>query len=205
MGIAQDGSLSLVYKTNNGRWNTPFAHITPPGFGVAGAKPTSIYQPTGGQSQIFAVGPNGAINLKCKAFNEQWHEPFPITGPGVTKPGASLTSIYQLAFDQTEVYFIDSNGAAAATWKKGQNIYDWHTGPITGPNFAVPGSSVTATWQDLHQHVEVFAIAGDGSVRLVWKGATPRGRRRRRCSRTTPQWLATRSVSPRSRPTTRWN
>ena len=169
IGIAQDGSLSLVYKTDNGKWGAPFAHMTGPGFGVAGEKPTSIYQPTGGQSIIFATAPNGAINLKWKAYNEQWHDPFPITPPNTAPTGADLASVYMPPFDQLEVFFIGANGAANTVYRNGQNINAWKFGPITGPDFAVPGSSVTAAYTDFHQDLEVFALAGDGSVRNVPK------------------------------------
>ena len=145
-GIAPDGALSHVYKTDNKPWN-PAGRLFGPGFGVPGSKPAAVYQPTGGQSQVFAVGSDGAVNLTWKPYNETWKEPFPVTKPGTAPAGAWLDALYQPQFDQVEVLFTDRDGAAVSVWKRGTNIYDWITTRVGDPGYAPPGAPVAAATQ----------------------------------------------------------
>ena len=142
-----------------------------PGFGVPGSRPFAIYQPTGGQSQVFAAGPDGAINLIWKPYNETWKAPFPITRPGIAPPGAAVSAVYASPYDLLEVFFIDHEGAAVSAFKHGENIYGWKDARISPPGFAIPGSPLTAIFQDSNRFVEIFAVNEKGAVNGVWKAS----------------------------------
>jgi len=167
-GITTDGAIDMLYKTDNGKWSAP-TRMTGPGAAVPGSQPVAIYQPTGGESQLFYTGSDGSVNLLWKPYNEKWRPPFAIAGPGTAAPGAWLTGLYYAPYDQLEIFYTNPAGAVNVTWKHGENIFAWNTQTITGANFSAPGAPITSGYIPADNHLEVFSTGGLGTVNDVWK------------------------------------
>ncbi|MBD2245213.1 hypothetical protein [Nostoc sp. FACHB-888] len=137
--VGNNGAVNVIWKENNGPWKVP-GPISSPNFAPPGANITAAYYPLNDQLEVFAVGNNGAVNVIWKENNGPWKVPGPISSPNFAPPGANITAAYYPLNDQLEVFAVGNNGAVNVIWK--ENNGPWKVpGPISSPNFALPGGS----------------------------------------------------------------
>ncbi|OJX15552.1 MAG: hypothetical protein BGO82_12955 [Devosia sp. 67-54] len=171
-GIDARGALKMLWKKDNGKWQTS-ADMSVPNYAVPGGPVSAVFQPAGRCPEVFTIGLDGAINVVWKCADNPWAASPPLTAPGVADPHAQLTSTYyDKATNLIEVFWIDQKGAMHALWSYpgGKWVHD----TISAPGIAPPGSSVSAVYQPLHDHLEVFGITPKGGVFVEWRSVQSR-------------------------------
>ena len=125
-----------------------------------------MYQELNEQLEVFTVGVDGAVRGIYKAHNGPWQPPFTLTDAGLALPGAhvaasaihrtiSWKSSWSIAVVGSCVISKAKNGA----WKPASGLRE---------GFAAPGAPLAVVYQPLYEQLEVFAVAGDGSVHGLW-------------------------------------
>ena len=169
-GVGPDGTLNVASKRDNQAW-FPSRGLSLPNVGVAGEKPAAVYQPLNQHVEVFTVSPDGKIYDTWKAFDGAWNAPIGLTGTQQTPPGSSVAAVFQPQNNQLEVFYAGTLGAVDLLWKIQDGTWNGPRG-ITDLNSVAPGSSISAVYQDLHQHVEVFATGLDGAIVDEWRSGT---------------------------------
>src|SRR5687767_14142460 len=84
--VDTEGALNVVWKANNGAWNSP-VRLTAPGVVNAGASVAAIYYPTFQQLEVFVVDKNGVLNVITRERDGPWGAPIGLTAPGFAPSG----------------------------------------------------------------------------------------------------------------------
>jgi hypothetical protein len=168
-----DGTLKDVWKAHDGPWARAFS-VTGPGFATGNGQVAAVWQPLNEHLEVFGVDPkSGAINDVWKAHDAAWQPVFPVSGPNFASPGAQPSAVWQPLNEHLEVFATDAQGAIADAWKAHDGA--WQTISIGGAGFAqaspgVPlGATVSAVWQPLEEHLEVFGVDATNAIRVEWK------------------------------------
>ena len=166
-GVGQDGSLHMASKANNTKWN-PSTSLQPAGYAVPNEKPGAAYQPINEHVEVFTVGPEGRIWDIWKAHDQGWQPKFYLTNTDVAPPGASVSAIFEPKNNELEVFFADGDGAILSVSKV--NDGKWGPPMAAGQGQTVrPGTPLSAVYQDLDDHVEVFGVGPNGTLVDAWR------------------------------------
>ena len=143
-GIANNGTLNMVWKKDESNWMVS-PPMSAPGFGVAGEQLSAVYQPLHEHIEVFAVGPNGAIDDEWKSADQTWAKAGPLTGPGAAPVGAALSALWMDRDEHIEVLFVGADGSYNTLWKA-------HDGPwallrASGPGAAPSAAPISSTQQ----------------------------------------------------------
>ena len=164
--LDKNGVLNVVWKTNNGVWNSPVS-LSPFGFAPPGAPLTAVYQPVNEQLEVLTVDSRGAINVVWKDHNGAWKAPVGLTGVDSISRGAGLHGIYYPPNEQLEVFFIDKLGAFNILWKDHNSAWKGPVG-VTERQF-VPGAPVAAVFYSKYDQLEAFTSDKHGVLNVEWK------------------------------------
>jgi hypothetical protein len=165
--VTRDGTVQVVWKAQNGRWQPPGA-LTDPNFAPTGAPLSAVYYPNGEALEVFVVGNDGILRGLWKTKGTDWRHDVTLTAPGFFSPRAPVAAVYQPRNDQLEVFAVAKDGAIWDHWKaKGIN---WQPGfKVTDANVYREFTPLAAVSQPLNDQLEVFAVGGDGAVRDSYK------------------------------------
>ena len=165
--VANDGSVRVAWKVNNGAWNAPAsisaANVAPAGSGMA-----LRYYPLNNQFEGFFVDNAGSVNVIWKAQNGKWNGPAGITPRGVGVPGRPVVAAFYPPNNQLEVFTVGPNGAVNLVWKAQNGGWRPVVG-LTRPNTAPPGSNLAVQHQPMNNQLEVFFPDVSGALNLVYK------------------------------------
>jgi hypothetical protein len=166
--VDSSGTLKVVWKAHDGGWAQP-ANLTGPGFAPAGAPVAAVWQPLDEHLEVFVVDGSGSVQDVWKAHDGAWQPAVAVAGPGFAQPGAALSAVWQPLDEHLEVFGVSPNGTVNDVWKAHDGA--WQAAfPISGANFALPGAPVSAVWQPLDEHLEVFGVdPNSGALNDVWK------------------------------------
>ena len=163
------GAVLDIFKANNQPWNPP-VQLAPAGSAPPHAHVSVVWQVQDEHLEAFWVDGNGAVELIWKAHNGPWHERAAITPAGFAPPGSPLTSVWQPVRHELMVFGLGGDGQLNMVWKKDES--KWMTSPpMTGGGFGVPGEELSAIYQPVHEHIEVFAVNPQGAIDDEWKSA----------------------------------
>jgi hypothetical protein len=164
--VGPDGTLNLLWKTENGPWN-PLVGLTGPNAAPSGAALALVYQPLNEQLEAFFVDAGGALNVAWKAQNGPWNAPVVLSG-NVAPPGASVSAVFQPLGNQLEVFVVDNTGALNLMWKAENSAWNAPI-PISAPGFAPAGGGLSAAFYPTNNQLEVLLIGNDGAWYVIWK------------------------------------
>ena len=163
--VANDGSVRVAWKANNGAWNAP-ATLTAANLAPAGSGMALRYYPLNNQFEGFFVDNGGSVNVIWKAQNGAWNRPAAITGRGVGVPGRPIVASFYPPNNQLEVFTVAANGAVVLVWKAQNGA--WR--PLVGlAGTGSPGSNLAVQYQPISDQLEVFFPDRAGNLNLVYK------------------------------------
>ena len=165
--IDNTGALNVSWVMGATNWNGPAA-ISPPGvFPPGGALAASNQFGISNQTDIFAVGNNGALHVSW--VTGTWNGPVAISAPGLFPAGAAVTACNQFGIgNQTDVFVIDNNGALNVSWVVGGGNWSGPV-PISSPGFFPAGAALTTSNQfGIGNQTDVFAIDNTGTLSVFW-------------------------------------
>ncbi|MFD8148329.1 CAP domain-containing protein, partial [Streptomyces sp. NPDC059708] len=141
--------------------------------------PTTAFRGTSAVSQrdghldVFWVGPNGAVRSQWwdAGSGGAWaaHPSFDIAAPGSAVPSSAVAAVSQRN-NHLDVFWIGPDGSVRSQWWDAGSGGAWAAHPsfsITPPGAAALGSGVAAVAQR-NNHLDVFWVGPDGSVRSQW-------------------------------------
>lgn len=135
----------------------------------SGARLTATRQFGLDQTDILVVDGEGAVNVMWVAGAGNWQGPVRITATGIAPAGADLAASPQYGLDQqTDVFFIDNDGALNVMWVVGGDSWQ---GPvrISAAGIAPPGADLAASPQyGLDQQTDIFFIDNSGALNVMW-------------------------------------
>ncbi len=122
-----------------------------------------------GQTDVFRVAPNGAIEVRWVQGAGLWQGPLPISPPGLAPPGSQVAVSNQFGEpDQTDVFVVGNDGAVHVVWAVGAGGWGGPL-PVSPPGLAVAGASVAVSNQfGEPDQTDVFVVGNDGAVHVVW-------------------------------------
>jgi hypothetical protein len=160
-------TLNVIWKERNGSWHPP-TPITAAGSFPPFAAPTAVYHPPNEQLEVFIADAHGTVHVVWKEHNHAWKTPFPLPAPALTFAGAPIAAVYYPLNEHLEIFVVDRRGALHVLWKEHNG--SWKSPfQMTDSEFALPAASVTAVYYPVNEQLEVFLIAQNGSLNVVWK------------------------------------
>jgi len=114
--IDNAGAVEVLWKAQNGTWNTPVG-LGPAGQAPPGAAIASVYYPLNEQLETFFIDGAGALNVLWKVHNGTWAQPVAITPASFAAPGGSVAATYYWLGTQLEVFASDAAGGVQLMWK----------------------------------------------------------------------------------------
>jgi len=127
------------------------------------------------QTDVFAIGPNGQLQLYSVVGTGTWTGPTPIGPANLAPSGASLAASQQfgVAAGQTDVFMVGQNGQLQVFWAVGNGSWN---GPIgIGPTGLAPaGAHVCASQQFgvAAGQTDVFMVGQNGQLQVFWAEAS---------------------------------
>jgi GH25 family lysozyme M1 (1,4-beta-N-acetylmuramidase) len=166
--VGSDGANRVSWVVGAGTWGGPMP-ITPAGTFPAGARLAASNQfglPS--QTDVFAVGGNGASRVSWVEGQGTWGGPMPITPAGSFLAGAPLATSNQFGLpSQTDVFGVGGNGTSRVSWVVGSGTWNGSM-PITA-GIAPDGSDLSASQQfGIANQTDVFLVGNDGSKHVSW-------------------------------------
>jgi hypothetical protein len=167
--IDKNGALNVAWVVGAGQWAGPQL-ISNAGAAPAGGAVTSSAQFGGlpNQTDVFFVDSSGRLNVAWVVGVGQWAGPQAISA-AVAVPGSPVAASAQFGLpNQTDVFFIDKNGALNVAWVVGAG--QW-AGPqlISNAGAAPAGSPVAASAQfGLPNQTDVFFVDSSGRLNVAW-------------------------------------
>jgi len=167
--IGTNGQLNVSWVVQAGTWNGP-GGIGPAGVFPAGAAVAASNQyGLPNQTDAFAIGNNGQLQVCWVLDAGAWSGPGGIGPAGVYPPGAALAASPQYGLGaQTDVFAVANNGQLQVSWVV-------HAGAWSGPGgmgpagVFPPGAAVAASPQyGVPNQTDVFAIGNNGQLHVFW-------------------------------------
>ncbi len=160
-----------VTATNAGGTGPPSA----PSNAVVPAKPVAepvVSSPQYGvanQTDVFTVASDGALDVYWVQGGGGWNGPLAISGPGTVPTGGHLAVSTQFGVNnQTDVFFVGTNGATEVVWVQGAGAWQGPL-PITPANTAPPGAGLAVSPQyGVNNQTDVFVVGTSGATDVSW-------------------------------------
>jgi hypothetical protein len=168
--IGDNGQLHVFWVESGGTWNGP-AGLGPAGLFPAGAALTASNQyGIPAQTDVFAIGNNGQLQVFWVESGGAWAGPGGIGPAGVFPPGTAVAASPQYGLpDQTDVFAIGDNGQLHVAWVVGGGAWN---GPVSlAPP---PHIALRAIQNDEGRFIEVDggAFTPNGAVSLAYDFST---------------------------------
>src|SRR5207248_3701854 len=105
--VGNDGAARVLWVAGAGRWSGPLAisraGLAPAGAGLAASAQFGVPD----QTDVFAVGNDGAVRVLWVAGAGHWNGPLAISPAGLAPAGAGLAASAQFGVaDQTDVFAV---------------------------------------------------------------------------------------------------
>src|SRR5205807_2500614 len=145
--VGKDGATRVLWVDGAGHWNGPLA-ISPAGLAPAGAGLTASAQfGVPNQTDVFAVGNDGAARVLWVAGAGPWSGPLAISPAGLAPAGAGLAASAQFGVaDQTDVFVVGNDGAVRVLWVAGAGRWSGPRG-ISPAGVTPAGAELAASAQ----------------------------------------------------------
>jgi hypothetical protein len=167
--IDKAGAMSVAWVVDAGKWtgSQPIgrAGLFPANAAIATSRQFGI----NGQTDIFAVSNEGALNVAWVVGAGRWNGPVAITGPGIFPPGAPIAVSPQFGINgQTDVFCVDVRGTLNVLWVV--NAGRWGgPGAIGRAGLFDPGAAVAASAQfGINGQTDVFVVDKNGIINVAW-------------------------------------
>jgi hypothetical protein len=167
--VGNDGATRVSWVDGGGSWNGPQS-ITPSGTAPAGAALAASNQfGIPDQTDVFAVGNDGASRVSWVVGGGQWQGPQAVAPAGTSPPGAGIAASNQFGLpNQTDLFSVGTDGATRVSWVAGGGAWGGPM-PITPAGSFPAGAPLAASNQfGLANQTDVFATGGDGAARVSW-------------------------------------
>jgi hypothetical protein len=183
--VASNGSIASTWwddNFNNARWNPTFT-VSPPDTArviAPNATPVASVARLPNHLDIFWVGSDGSVgsNWWDAAVNKgAWNQPFSIAPPNSARWNSPVVAVARTS-NHLDVFWIAPDGSISSAWWDG-NFNNGRWNPpfsLAPPRSAGPESGIAAVARTL-SHLDVFWVAGDGSVATNWWDANANGGR----------------------------
>jgi hypothetical protein len=163
-------------RVNNGLWNDWF--VIPGSFAGQLGSPVTVLSRTPEHMDLFAVGNDGRVHnawWDARVNNGLWNDWFVIPGNLSAPPGATVTALARSP-DHMDLFVVGNDtGVSSAWWDANVNNGMWNSWfGIPGGFSGRPGSVVTALART-PDHMDLFAVGGDGGVYSAWWDANANG------------------------------
>ncbi|MFD6159350.1 hypothetical protein ACFWF7_28840 [Nocardia sp. NPDC060256] len=166
----RNGRLTVTHSDLRGGWQGPIG--IGPFHQFADSEYTSVAtSPQYGtdQTDIFAVGDNGQLQVFWGQGGDSWQGPVGLGPTDFFPPGAPLCASPQYGVpDQTDVFLVGNDGRLYVFWVHGGGTWQ---GPMgLGPaDFFPRGAVVVASPQyGVPNQTDVFAVGNDGRLYVCW-------------------------------------
>ncbi len=167
--IGANGQLHVAWVSGGGAWQAPAgigpAGVFPPGAAVCASPQYGVNN----QTDVFAVGANGQLQVAWVSGGGAWHAPAGIGPAGLFPPGAAVCASPQYGVNnQTDVFAVGANGQLQVAWVSGGGA--WHAPAGIGPaGLFPPGAAVCASPQyGVNDQTDVFAVGANGQLHVAW-------------------------------------
>ncbi len=167
--VGRDGSVRSNWwdaYANNGAWNQPF-EIAPAGAAEVGSV-SSVAREVN-HLDVFWVGRDGSVRSNwwdAYANNGAWNQPFEIAPAGAAEVG-SVSSVAR-EVNHLDVFWVGRDGSVRSNWWDAYaNNGAWNQPFEIAPAGAAERGSVSSVAREVN-HLDVFWVAPDGSVRSNW-------------------------------------
>ncbi|GAA0302289.1 hypothetical protein GCM10010302_45960 [Streptomyces polychromogenes] len=180
--IGPDGSVRSQWwdAGAGGAWAShPSFNIAPPGAAATASGVAAVVQ-RNNHLDVFWVGPDGSVRSQWwdAGAGGAWasHPSFNIAAPGVAASGSAVAAVSQRN-NHLDVFWIGPDGSVRSQWWDAGGGGAWAAHPsfgIVGSGAAALRSGVAAVAQR-NNHLDVFWIGPDGSVRSQWWDAAGGG------------------------------
>ncbi|ABA47979.1 hypothetical protein AQ802_24650 [Burkholderia pseudomallei] len=164
-----NGSLRVSWVVSAGAWNGP-AQIGPAGLFPSRAAVASSNQfGIPNQTDVFAVGRDGALNVAWVVSADRWNGPTPISAAGLFPAGAAIAASNQFGIpNQTDVFAVSDSGALNVAWVVSAERWN---GPIpisAAGHFPAGAPLATSNQFGIPNQTDVFAADSDGVLHVAW-------------------------------------
>jgi hypothetical protein len=165
--VGNDGAVHIMFESNNGPWQGPFA-LTAPNTAAPGTRIATGHQNGLAQLDIFYVDRLGQVTVQWVDGMNPWSGPMVLRGPGSALVGSPLTTGIQ-GTNQLDLFWVDQNGAVQLMAVVGAG--NW-AGPwgLTGANFAPAGAPMATAPQDTAGQLDLFVVDNSGNLNIAWVG-----------------------------------
>lgn len=163
--VDHTGTLLLALRRQDWEGWLP---LTPPGVAAPQSAVVMASQLPNAQLDVIFVGPDRRLQVMWVTGHDRWNGPLPLHDVAIAPPGAELAAVHQPPNDQLDVFVVGDDGALRVLWEVDEHT--WSTPlSLTAAGFAPAGASVAAAQQTPNDQLDVFVVADDGSLQLVWE------------------------------------
>ncbi|MFF4330255.1 hypothetical protein ACFYZT_27575, partial [Streptomyces sp. NPDC001591] len=176
--VGPDGSVRSQWwdgGSRSGAWNGHGSfNIASPGSAAPSSGVSAVSQKED-HLDVFWVGPDGSVRSQWWDGGSRkgaWngHGSFNIAPAGAAAAGSAVSAVSQKE-DHLDVFWVGPDGSVRTHWWDGgsrSGAWNGHGSfNIASPGSAAPSSGVSAVSQK-EDHLDVFWIGSDGSVRSQW-------------------------------------
>src|SRR5262249_29145441 len=120
-------------------------------------------------TDVFFVDTQGRLNVSWVAKGGTWAGPLPISAAGLAPPGAAVAASQQFGLDQTDVFFVDTQGRLNVSWVAKGGTWAGPL-PISAAGLAPPGAAVAVASQQFAEITQtvVFLVNIQGRLNIFW-------------------------------------
>ncbi|MBG1252128.1 hypothetical protein [Burkholderia pseudomallei] len=164
-----NGSLRVSWVVSAGAWNGP-AQIGPAALFPSRAAVASSNQfGIPNQTDVFAVGRDGALNVAWVVSADRWNGPTPISAAGLFPAGAAIAASNQFGIpNQTDVFAVSDSGALNVAWVVSAERWN---GPIpisAAGHFPASAPLATSNQFGIPNQTDVFVVDNKGALNVAW-------------------------------------
>ncbi len=161
----RNGAVDLLWADGGRTWHSTSISargLAPPGAAIA----TSAQYGAPGQTDVYVVGRNGAVDLLWAEGGGTWHSTS-ISAPGLAPAGAAIATSPQYGVaDQTDAFVAGANGAIDLL--SATDGGSWRTTPISPRRLAPPGAAIATSPQyGVADQTDAFVAGANGAIDLL--------------------------------------
>jgi len=167
--IDKAGAMSVAWVVDAGKWtgSQPIgrAGLFPANAAIATSRQFGI----NGQTDIFAVSNEGALNVAWVVNAGAWGGPGAIGKAGLFKPGAGVAASNQFGIDnQTDLFAVDLHGTLNVAWVVAAGA--WGGPGAIGKAGTFPSGALLAACNQagIPHQTDVFGVDNNGALNVAW-------------------------------------
>ncbi|HYJ13615.1 MAG TPA: hypothetical protein VEW66_08490 [Thermomicrobiales bacterium] len=156
-----NGALQVLWKAQNGAWNTPFA-LSANGVISPGSETRAAFYPLGNQLEVLYIGNDGSWQVVWKADNGTWNMPVGISTAWAAPAGAPVALAYYPPNEQLEALVIGVDGDVTLAWKVQNGTWQAPAAKLASASGdSIDGGDSTFTPSPLQEAIEGRNLNGD--------------------------------------------